>query len=281
MPSNRAGRKLPGVQAGAAEPIFGHLPQRVLHDLSHRRSESALLWNSFYLRATPRIALGDLLALPRLWGSHSPEIADSLAPFYWGFNLSGERLPELDSALAEIDGPGAGTEVDLFLLGDSELVLIEAKAGAGLGRCSRYGAERCPEIHGTGEQYSGGLLYLGDGALSEDDPSLQDRHAPEPCRYWEPGPARFSDLLELGLRPTPESAAPPCDRHYQLSRSLLLGQRLAERLGRSLHLWLLLPERRWPRLQRDWLDFVERVRSTELWRRLRVLSWEAFRSLPT
>lgn len=283
-------RPLRGVQSGAEEPVLRQLPQRVLHDLGRRGTESALLWNRIYARATPHIALADLLELPRLWGSSLAPIDDHLEPYYWGFNLAGQRMDELDAASSEVDGPGASTEVDLFLLGSSELLLIEAKTNASPGRCSRYAGGRCPEIHGAPSSDAGASLERGSNqpAAGGGEPAtvrgrraLGGHETPdlEPCRYWEAEQARFSHWLDFGPRPAPETAAPPCDRHYQLGRTLLLGLRLAERLNRRMHLWLLLPERRWSQLQPTWLDFVERVRPAELWRRMRVISWEALGSL--
>ncbi len=118
-----------------------------------------------------------------------------------------------------------------------------------------------------------------DEAQRTDQPSTPANDSANPCRYWEANPSRFSRWLEFGPRPGSESAAPPCDRHYQLARTLLVGQQLAAQLDRTLHIWLLIPQHRWSQLQPRWLDFVERIRSPELWRRMRVLSWEAIESL--
>lgn len=255
MSRRASGRRLKGVQAGSEEPLFRRLPQRILHDLSRSNTESALLWNRIYACATPRVNLADLLGLPRLWGPAASPIEDELEPYYWGFNLEGKRLPGLDQALGAVDGAGKPSEVDLFLLGSSQLILVEAKTGARPGTCSRYADGRCPEIH------------------VEQEPA-------EPCRYWELDPARFDRWLDFGPRPEPETPAPPCDRHYQLARTLLVGKRLASLLERTMHLWLLIPQGRWTALERGWLDFAERVREAEDWRRLRVISWEAFESLP-
>lgn len=278
-------RKLPGVLYGAREPIMHSLPQRVLHDLGRSDTESAQLWNRIYARATPRVEMGDLLALPQLWGPALDPVQDSLEPYYWGFNLAGQRLSQLDEALIEQDGePAPMTEVDLFLLGSSELVLVEAKANSGLGRCGRYAHGRCPEIHSEVEadhEVDSGALSMLPGRAPQGQPISEGRRGPSvECRYWEVKPARFDQWLEFGARPTWSSAAPPCDRHYQLARTLVLGMNLAKRLERRLHLWLLLPDRRWPRLQPTWLDFADRVRSPEVWRRMRVISWEALSDLP-
>lgn len=283
MTESAAGRKLSGVLYGSQEPVLQALPQRVLHDLGRHGSESAALWNQVYARATPHIALAELLALPRLWGSELDPIEDWLVPYYWGFNLQGERLRWLDEALAEVDGPGPSTEVDLFLLGGTELVLIEAKTNAEPGRCGRYAAGRCPEIHRPGEPDPAGQPPTRSSSeelvgWAEEPDAWAGEGAT--CRYWELEQARFSRWLEFGARPSPGSPARPCDRHYQLGRTLLLGQALAERLGRRLHLWILLPQRRWPRLQPAWQDFAERVKPPDLWRRVRAISWEALGALP-
>lgn len=267
--------------------MLGQLPQRVLHDLGRRGTESAQLWNQIYARATPHIDLSELLALPQLWGSAIEPIDDQLEPYYWGFNLAGQRLPELDAASAAVDGAGHATEVDLFLLGSSEVVLIEAKGNASPGRCARYGSGRCPEIHdlGDGGGSAEGPLILDPGAGTARSRNQSSELDPAgaletiTCRYWEVEAARFSRWLEFGARPDSETVSPPCDRHYQLARSLVLGQQLADRLQRRMHLWLLLPEHRWPQLERTWLDFVDRVKPADIWRRMRVISWAALRTV--
>ena len=244
----------PRLLAGQGEPIFGQLPESVLQNLWSPASETALLWNLMYPLVQPRLKLEDVLQLRPLWGSAvEAEERDSLTPYFWGLDLQGRRLPGLDQSLDRLDGSGPYAEVDLFLLGERHLVLVEAKHLSGLGRCGRYQAGRCPEIHRPGG---------------------------EACRYWEEGPAAFSAALDFGPRPTPDSAGPPCSRHYQLGRLLLLGRMLAERLKRRLHLWLLIPQQRWPGLAGDWLDFASRVGDQETWRRMRVIGWEQLRSLP-
>jgi hypothetical protein len=242
------------VLAGSAEPVFGVLPQRILEDLRHSQSESSLIWNLVYPRAQPTLSLRSLLELRPLWGSHLERRDEGLRPYYWGYEVGGERLPGLDAVLEAVDGSGQNTEVDLFLLGEHDLVLVEAKRNGGLGRCGRYLSARCPEIHRPGTSS---------------------------CRYWEIPAAMFSDSLAFGSRPTPGSDSPPCNSHYQLARTLKVGERLAARLNRQLHLWLWVPAARWAALERDWLDFTDRVTEALLWKYLRVLEWEAIRRLPT
>lgn len=245
--------KLNGILAGSMEPVFRVLPQRVMDDLRHPQSESALLWNSIYPRAQPTLELAQLISLIPLWGSSIKPVSDSLIPYYWGFDQAGVRLPQLDRVLNTIDGPGPQTEVDLFLMGESELILVEAKHMAGLGRCGRYGTGRCPEIH--------------------IDPPLAN------CCYWAEEESRFLTMLDFGLRPVRDDPAPPCNRHYQLGRTALVGNALAAELRRRLHLWLIIPRTRWGALERDWIDFSERITDDQLWRRLRVLSWEDISTL--
>jgi len=242
------------VLAGSAEPVFGVLPQRILEDLRHPRSESSLIWNLVYPRAQPTLSLLSLLELRPLWGSHLELRDEALRPYYWGYELGGERLTGLDAVLESVDGSGQQTEVDLFLLGEHDLVLVEAKRNGGLGRCGRYLSARCPEIHLPGTAG---------------------------CRYWEIPTALFSDSLAFGSRPIPGSDSPLCNLHYQLARTLKVGEGLASRLNRQLHLWLWVPAARWAALERAWLDFTDRVTEAQLWRHLRVLEWEAIRRLPT
>jgi hypothetical protein len=238
--------------AGSQEPVFDVLPRRIIDDLTKPQSESSLLWNTIYPRAQPTLALAEILDQRPLWGTAAELDDDALIPYYWGFDQAGKRLQGLDSALDMIDGAEQQTEVDLFLLGAQQLVLVEAKRSGGLGRCARYMSERCPEVH-------------IDGA----------------CRYWELDRARFASALEFGARPVPEADPPPCNRHYQLARTLLVGLALSKKIDRRLHLWLILPRARWRALEADWLDFVGRIRDAGLWRRLRVYAWENIRQLRT
>jgi hypothetical protein len=81
--------------------------------------------------------------------------------------------------------------------------------------------------------------------------------------------------LDFGARPAlGAEESPPCARHYQLARTLLIVEYLARAENLEPHLCLLIPRRRWPALRALWLDFTERVRDEDLWRRLRVVAWE-------
>jgi hypothetical protein len=241
------------ILAGADEKIFDALPPRVLENLRKPASENALLWNLIYPLARPNLRLADLLALRPLWGS-ALIADDSLRPFFWGHALDGEPLPGLAESIVALGGEQK-TEVDLFLVGSGHVILVEAKHLSGLGRCGRYARERCPEIH------------------------VENVPQGETCRYWEVPEASFDRALTFGPRPTPHTERPPCSIHYQLGRTLLLARLLAERLGLLPHMWLITPASRWRRLETAWLDFAERVRDPEMWRRLRVLSWESVRAL--
>jgi hypothetical protein len=245
------------LHVGAEELIFRVLPADVLGNLRHATSENALLWNLVYPRARPSLSLAQIVALRPLWGTVAgSESDDALLPYFWGYSADGNRLPGLDEALLAVDGPVGQTEVDLILLGQSSLVVAEVKNQAGLGRCARFFAGRCPEVSappGTGE---------------------------EGCRYWQVGEAEFQSLLDFGPRPTADTESPPCAGHYQLARTLLVGAALARVLQRELHLWLILPRARWREHELVWLDFVGHIRSAELWRRMRVLAWEDLAKLP-
>ena len=237
---------------GADEPIFAALPERVLANLRHPASENALLWNLLYPLAQPDLKLSDFLKLRPLWGTSAlTEVDDDcMTPYFWGYSVAGERLSLLDEILRDVDGVGQKTEVDVFLVGRRNLVLVEAKHMSGLGHCSRYGRQRCPEIH-----------------TSDSDPG-------DGCRYHKEGKANFQVHMSFDLPTAPKSHSPPCNRHYQLGRTLLVGNALAEHLERILHLWLIIPRSRWRSFETDWLDFIDRVRDDKLWRRMRVLTWE-------
>ncbi len=246
-----SGRPLPGILAGHDEPIFEALPGNVLANLRQRTSENALLWNLIYPLASPTLSLADLLGVRPLWGTAalSPGQNDALRPYFWGFDLSGTPLPELDGALKVVDGAGPSTEIDLVLLGDRNLVAVEAKRGSAFGRCSRYGRGACPEIH----------LDSADGST---------------CRYWREPAARFARWVDVGRRPGPGAARPACDRHYQLARTLTVGCELARRMDVRFHLWAIVPRPGWRRLERTWIEFADRILDADQWRRLRVLAWE-------
>lgn len=248
---SREGRPLPGILAGHDEPIFDALPGNVLANLRRRGSENSLLWNLMYPLAGPTLSLIDMLGVRPLWGTAalSPGQDDPLRPYFWGYDLEGKPLPQLKDALEVVDGPGPATEIDLLLLGDHNLVAVEAKRGSGFGRCSRYGRGECPEIHGGSD----------DGTT---------------CRYWQEPQARFARWLDVGERPQPGDWRPPCDRHYQLARTLTVGRELARRMELNFHLWAIVPRAGWRRLERTWIDFADRVLEAEQWRRLRVLAWE-------
>jgi hypothetical protein len=54
--------------------------------------------------------------------------------------------------------------------------------------------------------------------------------------------------------------------------------RLAEALDMTMHLWLLMPRKRWGSVERDWMDFANRVKDEGLWKRMRVIALEDFSS---
>lgn len=243
------GQPLPGILHGPGEPIFEVLPQNVLANFRSSNSENARLWNLIYPLARPTLSFGELMKLEPLWGTVAADGADDdLKPFFWGHAVDGAYLAPLREAVLEVDGAWPGTEVDLALVGERNLVLVEAKVTSRLGRCARYAAGSCPEIHSGNEV----------------------------CRYWLEGGATFGAELEFGHRPAHgQEEQPLCHRHYQLARTLLIGGRLAEAMGGlTLHLWLLTPRRHWRGLKSDWTDFAGRVREPEQWRRLRALAWE-------
>ncbi len=240
------------VHHGSHEAIFQVLPEDTWRNFLQSHSENTLLWNLIYPLFQPALSLRTLLDIIPLWGipSSSETPDDWMIPFFWGYDVSGGRLPTLDITLELVDGTGPKTEVDLILLGERNVILVEAKNQGAPGRCSRYQMTRCPEIHDA------------------------DRADLTGCQYWDEGKPVFTDVLDLGSRPDTETDSPPCNLHYQLARTLLIGKTLAENQGLRLGIWLILPRRRWSSIRRTWLDFKDRVCSDEVWRGLRVLAWE-------
>ncbi|MFP3853399.1 MAG: hypothetical protein ACLFWD_03790 [Anaerolineales bacterium] len=254
MRVSSAGRPLPGILVGHHEPIFDALPGNVLDNFRRPGSENALLWNKLYPPSRSGLYLQELMNLPPIWGTPGLQMEDeALEAYFWGYRSEGDRLEGLDEALDLVDGAGPRTEVDLFLLGPGQLIAAEVKRGSSFGRCSRYNRQLCPAVHEPG---------LGSSS----------------CRYWHDAAARFENQLTFEV-PEP-GRRPSCDRHYQLARTLLVGQHLAESLGRQFHLWVVTPRRRWRSLERTWLDFAHRVKDPETWRRMRVLAWEELEGLP-
>ncbi len=240
------------VISGENENIFSVLPESVLTNFLNPTSENALLWNVIYPLAQPTISQIDFLNIRPLWGAPNKEkkADDALIPYYWGYDVDGKRLSRLDDVLLMIDGSGPKTEVDLYFLGERNLILVESKRKSGFGRCSRFTKRRCPEMH----------LAVGDDW--------------SPCRYWEVEKSRFTNHLAMGPRPKSDSEPPTCNRHYQLARTLTIGRELADLLEREFHLWVFAPRSYWSKLEKDWLDFAECVQDDSLWRRLRVIAWE-------
>jgi hypothetical protein len=108
----------------------------VLDNLRRPASENALVWNLLYPLAKPDISFASLLALRPLWGTPTLESEDDrLEPYFWGYGISGRVLQDLERAVQRVNGPGPRTEVDVLLVGKSNLVLVEAKNRSGLGRC--------------------------------------------------------------------------------------------------------------------------------------------------
>jgi hypothetical protein len=235
---------------GSEEPIFNVLPANVLSNFRNPRSENALLWNTVYKLAQPTLNLRSVLAIKPIWGTrgHFEEPEDELLPYFWGFSVQGERLAGLEATLDAIDGSGPRTELDLVLLGEKHLIVVEAKHTSGFGRCTRYQQGRCPEIH-------------------------PEQAVESSCRYWDVSEAKFERAIRIATRPELGTEAPACSRHYQLSRTLLIGEKLASAHGRIFSLWAFVSGKVWRSLELDWLDFTGRLRDSNVWRRARVVSW--------
>ena len=150
---------------------------------------------------------------------------DLLTPYFWGWSIGGERMPALEAASLQVDGGPGQTEADLFLLGEKNLVLVEAKRLSGFGRCSRYLAERCPEIYTASPEtsFAESIPLDADAATSHGE-----------CRYWVVEGARFEEGLDFGTRPDPGTTSPACSRHYQLGRLFLLGPNVPGDSGAAL-----------------------------------------------
>jgi hypothetical protein len=168
---SRAGRPLPRILAGQDEPIFDVLPGNVLENLHRPASENAVVWNRIYPLVLNGLDLDSLMRVTPLWGvGGATPFRGELEAFFWGYSIKGKPAPGLDRALGLVDGRGPRTEIDLILAGPEDLVLVEAKHTAHLGRCGRYGKGRCPEIQ---------------------QPTDEDA-----CRYWAVDEARFDRVRD-------------------------------------------------------------------------------------
>ena len=107
-PTNRESRlqRLPRrILAGADEPIFDVLSERVLDNLRRPRSENALVWNLVYPLARPTLSFSHLMGLKPLWGTPGLAVPeDDLQPYFWGYGIAGNRLEPLVEVLEEVDG---------------------------------------------------------------------------------------------------------------------------------------------------------------------------------
>jgi len=119
----------------------------------------------------------------------------------------------LSSILKEIENyndgkrEGQKTEPDVIVIGKRALTLFECKRLHGLGRCSRFSDQRCPEIHAKTRKR-------------------------DYCQYWDRGLPKLVNFI----RPTPETTSEPdCHQFYQLMRNYMIGTRIAARLGCAFH----------------------------------------------
>jgi hypothetical protein len=196
-------------------PVYELLPVRTQKKLLSPVSEDKLTWDCFfglYRAGRLRSALTKVLGLA--------EPVDQLPRLVlWGYDITSHGASEfepLQDVLSDIenyrDGKSEGqkTEPDVIVLLGRTLILAECKRRHGLGRCSRFEDERCPEIH------------------------VARRQRPY-CQYWNRG---LTDLVTFA-KPTPGSMAPECNNYYQLLRNYMIGERLSGVLKAQLLLMLI------------------------------------------
>ena len=106
-------------------------------------------------------------------------------------------------------------------------MIAECKRLHGLGGCSRFGDQRCPEIH------------------------IEGRKRPY-CQYWARG---LRELVSFE-KPTPSCTLPKCDSFYQLMRNHMIGDRRAKKLSLELHL-MVVKGRTSPHIQETLDDVAE------------------------
>jgi hypothetical protein len=213
-------------------PVYEHLPLRTKKKLLSAVSEDKLTWDCFYelhradvLAATLEHALSiEIEPQPPLrlimWGWEIDGNAfDNLMsrldgrPTVLAQSKAGVEWAPLQSILAEIENYGDGklegqkTEPDVIVVTKTLLILFECKRKHGLGRCSRFEHQQCPEIHIEGRKR-------------------------DYCQYWTRG---LPSLVNFP-RPTPATESePPCNRFYQLLRNYMIGSRLAAKLDRKFY----------------------------------------------
>jgi hypothetical protein len=249
-------------------PVFELLPSRTQTKLRSAVSEDKLSWDCFYeafradvlsrvLACTLNISIEDELS-PKLvmWGYLVDE--DSTAGF---LQTPIETRPKtavkwepLSSILAEIENyndgkpEGQKTEPDVIVVGSRSLVLFECKRNHGLGRCSRFEDERCPEIH-------------------------TEKRKRDYCQYWDRGLPALVNFV----RPTPATTSEPdCHRFYQLMRNHMIGTRLATKLGCAFHPVVVKNQDSpcFVETEREVRSFNERIPAET---RYKLVSWAAVR----
>jgi hypothetical protein len=196
-------------------PVYERLPLRTQKKLLSPRSEDKLTWDCFFgLHKAGELGavLASVLQIPKR-SLNDPRL------MLWGFEIQEESASlwePLYDTLSAIENYGDGkpegqkTEPDVIVVSERSLVVAECKRMHGLGRCSRFEDERCPEIH-------------------------LDRRKRPYCQYWNRG---LVELVSFS-KPVPPAAAPDCNLYYQLLRNYMIGDRLATALRLQLHLMVV------------------------------------------
>lgn len=198
-------------------PVYDLLPGRTQKKLLSPVSEDKLSWDCFYtlhrhglLSRTISKVLGidhasTTTATLVMWGWTIDE-----APCYCGSQKMASPFDPLQSVLDQLENyrdgkpEGQKTEPDVLVITNRSVFVFECKRGHGLGRCSRFGDCRCPEVH-------------------------VERRKRSYCQYWERG---LSSLVSFP-RPNSAAEAPECNDFYQLIRNHMIGSKLAEKLALS------------------------------------------------
>lgn len=196
-------------------PVYDLLPLRTQTKILSPVSEDKLTWDCFFglLRAGKLgTVLASLLKIP-------DENLKDARLVLWGFEIreDGAAVCEpLRAVLSAVENyrdgtpEGQKTEPDVIVVSGGSLLIAECKRRSTLGRCSRFEASRCPEIH-------------------------IDRRKRPYCQYWTRG---LRELIGFS-RPVPATSDPECNRHYQLLRNYMIGDRLAAALGLPLQLMVV------------------------------------------
>lgn len=214
-------RYLSSLIVGQDSPIFSALwkegQREKVKRLASPLSEDAVTWNvfetirrtdSFLVFLSSRALAASKEPLPRV------EPPSQVEFYFWGRDGLGQPWPLLDSVRREVEAGPRYQRPGCLIVTDRDFFLIEAKLDGDWSLCERGRQGICP--------------------------------GKERCSYWQRGPG-LGYILEYFREDhfrfregEPEKS--DCYHFYQLMRSYIIGQELAQKLGKVFHCICLVNE---------------------------------------